>query len=132
MGASASPTVGFSLGASDQQRVQRLAQRYAHGNRSAWLRQALDLFEEKALFDTLSRVQARGEQRTAELGLDRQALADLLADAAASPQSTHAERIADLLTQFDVAPPTVGERSEVDAFLKATDDAVSPTSAGSG
>ncbi|QBI19666.1 hypothetical protein ER308_08960 [Egibacter rhizosphaerae] len=94
------PTIGFSVGPSDQERVQRLADRYAHGNRSSWLRQAIDLFEEKALFDTLADVQARGDRLTARRGIDRDVLAGLIAEAAANPDSRHAQRVASLIEQF--------------------------------
>jgi hypothetical protein len=94
------PTIGFSMGPRDQERVQRLAARYAHGNRSAWLRQAIDLFEEKALVDTLAEVQARGDRLTARRGIDREALAGLVAEAAADPDSRHAERVTALLERF--------------------------------
>lgn len=94
------PTIGFSVGPRDQERVQRLAARYAHGNRSSWLRQAIDLFEEKALFDTLADVQARGDRLTARRGIDRDVLAGLIAEAAADPDSRHAQRVASLIEQF--------------------------------
>lgn len=96
----AAPTIGFSMGRQDQERVQRLAARYAHGNRSSWLRQAIDLFEEKALFDTLSEVQARGDRFTAQRGIDRDVLAGLVAEAAADPDSRHAQRVTSLIEQF--------------------------------
>ena len=123
------PTIGFSVSRQDQERVQRLAARYAHGNRSAWLRQAIDLFEEKALFDTLAALQARGDQLTAQRGIDRDALAGLLAEAAASPDSRHAQRVASLIEQFTGG----AELDELDsahgaaeAFMSATDAGPSP------
>ncbi len=120
-----SPTIGFSLTAQDQERVQRLAARYAHGNRSSWLRQAIDLFEEKALFDTLAQLQARGDRLTAEQHIDRDVLADLVAQAAANPDSDHAERVASLLERFsgdaglDVIEP---DHDAAEAFIEATDE----------
>lgn len=98
------PTIGFSMGPRDQERVQRLATRYAHGNRSAWLRQAIDLYEQKALFDTLAEVQARGDRRSAARGLDRDQLAALIAEAAMQPDSEHARRVAVLLERFQDGP----------------------------
>lgn len=95
-----SPTIGFSVAPQDQERVQRLAARYAHGNRSAWLRQAIDLFEQKALFDTLAEVQARGDRLAARDGIARDMLADLVAEAAAHPDSRHAQRVTSLMEQF--------------------------------
>jgi len=117
-----SPTLGFSLGRSDQERVQRLAVRYAHGNRSAWLRQALDLFEERALFETLAGVQAHGERATAARGIDRALLQDLVASSAANPDTRHAERVSALLGDADIEAAPAG-RDAVDAFLEATNRA---------
>lgn len=128
----AAPTIGFSVGPEDQERVQRLAVRYAHGNRSSWLRQAIDLFEEKALFDTLAEVQARGDRATAQRGIDRDVLAGLVAEAAASPDSRHAQRVQSLIEQFtggaelDELEP---DHDATEAFMSA-DDAGSPAAAG--
>lgn len=120
-----SPTIGFSLSASDQERVQRLSARYAHGNRSSWLRQAIDLFEQKAMFDTLAQVQARGDRLTAEQHIDHGVLADLVAQAAANPDSAHAQRVTSLIERYvgdaglDVAEP---DHEAAEAFMSATEE----------
>ena len=120
-----SPTIGFSLTATDQERVQRLSARYAHGNRSSWLRQAIDLFEEKAMFDTLAQVQARGDRLTAEQHIDHDVLADLVAQAAANPDSAHAQRVTSLIERYvgdaglDVAEP---DHEAAEAFMSATEE----------
>lgn len=111
------PTIGFSVGEHDQERVQRLAARYAQGNRSSWLRQAIDLFEEKALFDTLADVQARGDRLTAQRGIDRDVLAGLVAEAATNPDSRHAQRVAALIEQFTGGT----ELTEIQADHEATE-----------
>lgn len=121
------PTVGFSISPHDQERVQRLAARYAHGNRSAWLRQALDLFEEKALFDTLAEVQARGDGLTAQQGIDRDVLAGLVAAAAADPDSRHAQRVASLIERFTGGT----ELDELEADHDATEVFMSAAGTGS-
>jgi len=95
-----SPTLGFSLTPSEQERVRRLADRFAGGNRSLWLRQALELYEQRALLDALDGLQARGDQSTAVLRLDRELVADLVAESAAAPYSAHADRVADLVGDF--------------------------------
>lgn len=128
----AAPTIGFSVGRQDQERVQRLAARYAHGNRSAWLRQAIDLFEEKALFDTLAALQASGDRLTAQRGIDRDVLAGLIAEAAASPDSRHAQRVASLIAQFTGGvelDELEADHDAAEAFMSAT-DAASPAAAG--
>ena len=83
----ASPTLGFSLSAEDQQRVRNLADVFAHGNRSEWLRQATDLFEQWAVFQALARTQARGAQLTAHHQIAREDIPRLVAQAAASPSA---------------------------------------------
>ena len=127
----AAPTVGFSIGRQDQERVQRLAARYAHGNRSSWLRQAIDLFEEKALFDTLADVQARGDRLTAQRGIDREVLAGLVAEAAANPGSRHAQRVASLLEEFTDGTELdelEADHDPAEAFMSAA-EAASPAAA---
>jgi Arc/MetJ-type ribon-helix-helix transcriptional regulator len=128
----AAPTIGFSMGRQDQERVQRLAARYAHGNRSSWLRQAIDLFEEKAVFDTLADVQARGDRLTAQHGIDRDVLAGLVTDAAANPDSRHAQRVKSLIDQF-VGGAELDEleadHEVAEAFMSAA-EAASPAVAG--
>lgn len=121
----ASPTLGFSLADHDQQRVNRLAARYAHGNRSEWLRQAIDLFEEKALFDTLARLQAQGDRRTAARGLDREALHELLAETLVDRSAYHSTHVQELLDELGVDELKPSRESEVDAFLEATSEAQS-------
>lgn len=95
-----SPTLGFSLSPADRERVQRLADRYADGNRSLWLRQALELYEQHALLTALSDLQDRGDRLAAERGLDRELIADLAAESAAAPYTAHADRVRDLIEAF--------------------------------
>ena len=126
------PTIGFSMSRRDQERVQRLADRYAHGNRSSWLRQALDLFEEKALFDSLAGVQARGDRLAAQRGIDRDVLAGLIAEAAANPDSGHAQRVASLIEQLAGGAELdelAADHEAAEAFMSAA-DAASPPAAG--
>lgn len=95
-----SPTLGFSLTPADRERVQRLADRFAQGNRSLWLRQALNLFEEHALLTSLAQLQDRGDRSAAERRLDRDLVADLAAESAAAPYTVHADRVQELLEAF--------------------------------
>lgn len=82
-----SPTLGFSIAPQDRPRLERLVERYAHGNRSEWLRQALDLFERMELTVVLGGLQARGEERTAARGVSPEDLAARLSGLLASPSS---------------------------------------------
>lgn len=120
------PTIGFSVGHHDQERIQRLAARYAHGNRSSWLRQAIDLFEEKALFDILADVQAKGDRLTARRGIDRDVLAGLVAESAANADSRHAKRVASLIEQITGG----SELDDVEADHEATEAFLSAAETG--
>jgi hypothetical protein len=121
-----SPTLGFSLTPSDRERVGRLADRYADGNRSLWLRQAIELYEERALLETLADLQDRGDRLTATRRVDRDLVADVVAEAAAAPYSVHAERVRDLVADFLIDEGTVDAPTDDEAahrFISATDDA---------
>ncbi len=96
----ASPTLGFSLTTADRERIGRLADRYAGGNRSLWLRQAIELYEERALLDMLADLQDRGDQLTAGRRLDRDLISDVVAESAAAPYSVHADRVSRLVADF--------------------------------
>lgn len=56
-------TVGFAIGDQDEARLQRLADRFSRGNRSAFLREAMDVMERFDRVRTLSALQAYGERR---------------------------------------------------------------------
>jgi hypothetical protein len=101
-----SPTLGFSLTPSDRERVRRLADRFAGGNRSLWLRQAIELYEERALLETLADLQDRGDRLSASRRADRGLVADVVAESAAAPYSVHADRVRALIEEFlsDGAP----------------------------
>lgn|GEM_PF-6720081 len=95
-----SPTLGFSLTPSDRERIERLAERYAGGNRSLWLRQALELYEQRAVLETLADLQDRGDRLAAERRLDRDLVADIAAETAAAPYSVHADRVGAIVDTF--------------------------------
>jgi hypothetical protein len=60
-----SQTVGFSIAPEDQDRLARLTDVFGGGNRSAFLRQALDVMERLDIAQRLGRLQAYGEERLA-------------------------------------------------------------------
>ena len=62
-------SVGFAVGSRDLERLDRLARRFAGGNRSAFLRLALDRMEGADRADRLRKLQAYGAQRAAERGV---------------------------------------------------------------
>jgi hypothetical protein len=64
-----SRSVGFAVASRDLERLDRLAQRFAGGNRSAFLRLALDTMEAADRAQRLRNLQAYGTQRAAERGV---------------------------------------------------------------
>jgi Arc/MetJ-type ribon-helix-helix transcriptional regulator len=63
-------TVGFSIAEEDQGRLERLVRHFGGGNRSAFLRQALDVMESAERAERLRELQRYGNQRLAEMGID--------------------------------------------------------------
>lgn len=64
-----STTIGFAVSDEDRPRLERLAARYGGGNRSAFLRVALDHMEAVERADELAALQAYGTERSAAAGL---------------------------------------------------------------
>ena len=121
-----SPTLGFSLTPSDRERVRRLAERYAGGNRSLWLRQAIELYEERALLETLADLQDRGDRLAASRRVDWDLVADDVAESAAAPYSTHADRVRVLVEEFlgdDGFDDGTVDEEAARRFITATDAA---------
>jgi Arc/MetJ-type ribon-helix-helix transcriptional regulator len=62
-------TVGFAVEEADSPRLERLVQKYGGGNRSAFLRVAIDYLEAADRAERLRRLQAYGAARSAEKDL---------------------------------------------------------------
>jgi len=62
----ASHSVGFAVADEDKTRLERLVKKYGGGNRSAFLRVAMDHLETLDRADRLRRLQAYGAARSAE------------------------------------------------------------------
>jgi Arc/MetJ-type ribon-helix-helix transcriptional regulator len=62
----ATKTVGFAIDDQDRTRLERLVDKYAGGNRSAFLRVALDHLEALDRSERLRKLQAYGAARAAE------------------------------------------------------------------
>ena len=67
-----SSTIGFAVSDEDRPRLERLATRYGGGNRSAFLRMALDHMEAVERAEQLAELQAYGNERSAAAGLSHQ------------------------------------------------------------
>lgn len=62
-------TIGFSIAEEDEARLDRLAQRFGNGNRSAFLREAMRQMEVVERAERLASLQAYGAERSAAAGL---------------------------------------------------------------
>ncbi len=65
----ATKTVGFAIEAKDMARLERLVEKYGQGNRSAFLRAALDYMEAADRAERLRELQRYGASRAAEHGV---------------------------------------------------------------
>jgi len=64
-----STTVGFAVADEDRPRLERLTARFGGGNRSAFLRAALNHMEAVERAEQLAELQAYGNERSAAAGL---------------------------------------------------------------
>lgn len=65
----ATKTVGFAIDEADVPRLDRLTRRFGHGNRSAFLREAMRQMEVVERAQRLAALQAYGAERSAAAGL---------------------------------------------------------------
>ena len=65
----ATKTVGFAIAEEDEARLERLTERFGHGNRSAFLREAMRQMEVIDRAERLADLQAYGAERSAAEGL---------------------------------------------------------------
>jgi Arc/MetJ-type ribon-helix-helix transcriptional regulator len=64
-----SRTVGFAVAEEDEARLERLTNKFGHGNRSAFLREAMRQMEVIERAERLAELQAYGAERSAAGGL---------------------------------------------------------------
>src|SRR5205807_9588132 len=84
-GGMAATTVGFAIEERDRARLQHLTDRFGGGNRSAFLRRALDVMERYERAQRLVELQAYGEERLAAGGVDPDDVPELVERALADP-----------------------------------------------
>ena len=65
-------TIGFAVAEEDEARLERLTQRFGHGNRSAFLREAMHQMEVVERAGRLAELQAYGVERSAVAGLSHE------------------------------------------------------------
>jgi hypothetical protein len=80
-----SSTVGFAIDEADRERLDRLAAVFGAGNRSAFLRKAMDVMERYERAQQLAQLQAYGEERLAAAGWKPLDLPALVEAALADP-----------------------------------------------
>lgn len=68
----ATKTVGFAIAEEDEERLERLTQRFGHGNRSAFLREAMHQMEVVDRASRLAELQAYGVERSVAAGLSHE------------------------------------------------------------
>jgi hypothetical protein len=78
-------TVGFAIEDADRQRLDHLSSVFGGGNRSAFLRKAMDVMERYELAQRLVELQAYGEERLAMSGRTMADIPGLVAKALADP-----------------------------------------------
>ena len=64
-----SRTIGFAVAEEDEARLERLTNKFGHGNRSAFLREAMRQMEVIERAERLAELQAYGAERSAAAGL---------------------------------------------------------------
>jgi hypothetical protein len=62
-------TLGFAVKAEERPTLEKLAEYFGGGNRSAYLRATYKVMTSIMIADQLRELQARGTERTAELGI---------------------------------------------------------------
>lgn len=71
-----SVTVGFSIPKTEQSRLDHLVEVFSGGNRSAFLRMAMDRMEVADRAQRLRSIQTYGARRSTELGISPDAISD--------------------------------------------------------
>ena len=88
-------TVGFSIRSQrDQERLEHLADVFGNGNRSEFLRRAMDIMERKDLADRLVSIQGFGERAAETHGIPASTIPQLVDDliSSTSPEARSAFR----------------------------------------
>ncbi len=117
-----SSTIGFSVEDADRDRLEDLAERYGGGNRSAFLRSAMDLMERVARAEDLAKLQGYGSAQLSRSGFSIQDIPRIV-DAQArrdDPQTTDRAKaiVSDLISHHGVLT-TPYEQSDEDRELAA-------------
>ena len=125
-----SDTVGFSVAPRDRPRLEHLSVRYGGGNRSEFLRRALDVMEDlelKELVEGLNETRRYGAERLEAAGLTLEDLPRIVDEALASPDPvalTQAKLVVGQLAARREAPLDIDEDADPE-FLEVYRQALS-------
>jgi hypothetical protein len=121
-----SSTVGFAIDAADRERLDRLAAVFGGGNRSAFLRKAMDVMERYERAQRLTELQAYGEERLAAAGWEPLDLPRLVEAALADPDPDAVAQakliVAGLRGRYPVDPRSGDAHPVAEAFEALVDD----------
>jgi len=125
-------TLGFSVDTSDRPRLDHLTEAFGGGNRSAFLRVAMDLMERYERSQHLMRLQAYGASRLTAAGKRVEDIPDIVAEALANPSPEAVAQakliVADIMSRASYLEPYV-ESDDDDALQAAFDEARAPVRA---
>jgi Arc/MetJ-type ribon-helix-helix transcriptional regulator len=74
----ATKTIGFAIEEKDLPRLDRLTKRFAGGNRSAFLREAMRQMEVVERAERLAKLQAYGAERASETGVSQEQAVEIV------------------------------------------------------
>lgn len=122
-------TVGFAIEESDRARLDHLAEVFGGGNRSAFLRVAMNVMEQLELVQGLGRSQAYGAQRLADAGRTIEEIPEIVEKALASPDPDAVAQaklvVADLTKRYLAPQPE--PLADDEALRAAVREAISQT-----
>lgn len=110
-------TVGFSVEASDPPRLKRLTDTFGGGNRSAFLRTAMDVMERYERAQRLARLQAYGAEHLASSGRRLADITEIVAAALANPAPEAVAQVKLIVADI------VNRHDEVEVYVEPSDDA---------
>ena len=119
-------TVGFAIDDTDRERLEHLSKVFGGGNRSAFLRKAMDVMERYELAQRLVELQAYGEERLAAAGRVASDIPELVARALADPDPNAVAEakliVAGLRRRAPIPPRDDTPHPAAAAFTELADD----------
>jgi hypothetical protein len=120
-----SSTIGFAVDEADRARLDRLTGVFGAGNRSAFLRKAMEIMERYERAQQLAQLQAYGEERLAATGRTAADIPQLVEAALADPDPDAVAQakliVTSLRGRYAVAPRSGEPHPVVAAFTELLD-----------